>query len=390
MIETVEINYNLQSILDILGLVQGITLGILLLILNYKHFRSAYFLGLFLFLFSLKLANFIPKGLNIDQIYPELFLLPFNFSWLLFPIFFIYTQKVSIFSDKKIKYWLLYPGIISFALQLIIYFLPYSTKLAIAQSFWHELIFTIIGICYSWVIGIWNLKLLKQHRAEVQNTLSLLEHKVLVWARIFLIYSLSTSVIIHILYYAAPENFYFKIIFSVFDLIAIYYIAVNGVIQRNVLSILGKKEIGIPSLDTFAIENNPKKISKGEDLKSIMKHIDSYMRNTEAFMSTELTIIDLAEKMKVHPKRISTCINTIFNQNFNSYVNQLRIKKAKAPSTDLSSNYYSIEGIAKEVGFHSKSAFYSAFKKVTGTTPTKYKESFPPIIILLDFKLLMF
>ena len=374
MIETAEINYNLQSILDILGLVQGLTLGILLLILNYKHFRSTYFLGLFLFLFSLKLVNFIPKGLNIDQIYPELFLLPFNFSWLLFPIFFIYTQKVSIFSDQKIKYWLLYPGIVSFALQLVIYYLPYATKLAIVQSFWHELVFTILGICYSWVIGIWNLKLLNQHRTEVQNTFSLIEHKVLVWARIFLIYSLSTSVIIHLLFYISPENFYFKIIFSVFDLIAIYWVAFNGVIQQNVLSILDKKETGIQYQDTLAITNDTNKIAKTEDLKTLMEHIDSYMKSTEAFVRTELTIIDLAEKLKVHPKRISTSINTIFNQNFNSYVNQLRIKKAKSLLADQSSDYFSIEGIGKEVGFHSKSAFYSAFKKVTGTTPNKYKE----------------
>jgi len=317
---------------------------------------------------------FIPKGLNIEQIYPELFLLPFNFSWLLFPIFFIYTQKVSIFSDQKTKYWLLYPGIISFALQLVIYFLPYSTKLAIAQSFWHELVFTILGICYSWVIGIWNLKLLNQHRTEVQNTFSLTENKVLAWARIFLIYSLSTSVVIHILYYISPENFYFKIIFSIFDLIAIYWVAFNGVIQRNVLSILDKKDSVFPSQDIPALENRPKNSVEGEDLKTLMKHIDSYMKKTEAFVRTELTIIDLAEKLKVHPKKISASINTIFNQNFNSYINQLRVKKAKILLADQSSSRFSIEGIGKEVGFHSKSAFYSSFKKVVGTTPAKYKE----------------
>jgi AraC-like DNA-binding protein len=281
---------------------------------------------------------------------------------------------IGSYSLQKIKYWLLYPGIISFALQVIIYFLPHSTKLAIAQSFWHELVFTIVGICYSWVIGIWNLKLLNQHSTEVQNTFSLIEHKVLVWVRIFLIYSLSTSVLIHILYYISPENYYFKIIFSIFDLIAIYWVAVNGVIQRNVLSILDKKESGIPSLDTLGIANDKRKIVNEEDLKTLMEDIDSYMKTTEAFSRTELTIIDLAEKLKVHPKRISASINTIFNQNFNSYVNQLRIKKAKFLMTDQASSYFSIEGIGKEVGFHSKSAFYSAFKKVTGTTPTKYKE----------------
>ena len=119
MLEITNLNINLQSLLDIIGLIQGITLGILLLILNYKHYRSTFFLGLFLLLFSLKLAVFIPKGLNLDQVYPELFLLPFNFSWLLFPLFFIYTQKVSIFSNQKTKYWVVVPGIISVLLLFI-------------------------------------------------------------------------------------------------------------------------------------------------------------------------------------------------------------------------------------------------------------------------------
>ena len=245
MIETVELNYNFQTILDILGLIQGTTLGILLLILNYRHHRSTFFLGLFLLLFSLKLAIFIPKGLNLELVYPELFLLPFNFSWLLFPIFFIYSQKVSIFSNQKIKYWVLFPGILSFLLQVILYFLPYSTKLVIAESIWHELIFTIFGISYGWVIGLWNLKLLSQHRMEVQNTFSSVESKVLNWARVFLIYSLVTSVIIHIMYYIAPQNYYFKIIFSIFYLIAIYWVAVNGVRQREVYS-----ELFIRDVDT--------------------------------------------------------------------------------------------------------------------------------------------
>jgi len=374
LIETADLTFDLQSILDILGLVQGLTLGFLLLILNFKHFRNTYFLGVFLFLFSLKLAIFIPSGLNIDQTYPALFLLPFNFSWLLFPIFFIYTQKISIFSDQKIKYWVLYPGIISIALQIIIYFLPYSTKLAIAQSFWHELVFTILGISYSWAIGIWNLKLLNQHRTEVENTFSFLENKVLLWVRIFLIYSLSTSVLIHLLYYVSPVNYYFKIIFSIFDLIAIYWVAVNGVIQQNVLSLLAKNESGNSSQYALALENDQRKVANSEDLKTIMEEIDSYMKSTEAFLLSDLTIIDLAEKLNIHPKKISASINSVFNQNFNSYVNELRIKKAENLLIEQSSNSFSVEGISKEVGFHSKSAFYAAFKKVTGTTPNKYKE----------------
>jgi AraC-like DNA-binding protein len=359
--------------MDILGLIQGITLGILLLILNYRHYRSTFFLGLFLLLFSLKLAVFIPKGLNLDQVYPEFLLLPFNFSWLLFPLFFIYTQKVSIFSNQKTKYWVIVPGIISFLLQVIIYFLPFSTKLEIAESFWYELFFTFIGICYSWAIGIWNLWLIYYHKKEVQNTFSLIEFKELEWARIFLIYAITTSVIIHILYIISPQNYYFKLLFSIFDLLAIYWIAGNGIIQRNVLSTL-KNEPSPNFPEVKSIVENYNQIYAIEDLRALMNQIEDYVVSTESFMSAELTIIDLAEKLKEHPKRISTAINTILNKNFNTYINQHRIKKAERLLKNKSLDNFSIEGIGKEVGFNSKSAFYSAFKKMTGMTPTAYKE----------------
>ena len=373
MFEINNLSFDFQTLMDILGLIQGVTLGILLLILYYRHYRSTFFLGLFLLLFSLKLAIFIPKGLNIDQVYPRLFLLPFNFSWLLFPLFFIYTQKVSIFSNQKTKYWVVVPGIISVVLQVIIYFLPYSTKLEIAQSFWHELFFTFIGICYSWAIGIWNLRFVNFHIKEVKNTFSLIEFKELKWVRIFLIYALSTSVIIHVLYFISPQNFYFKLIFSIFDLIAIYWIAGNGVIQRNVYSTLENK----PSpniLKVKTIAENLNQTYSIEDLRALMKQIEDYVVGTESFMSAELTIIDLAEKLKEHPKRISTAINTILNKNFNTYINQHRVKKAERLLKNKSLENFSIEGIGKEVGFNSKSAFYSAFKKMTGMTPAAYKE----------------
>ena len=371
MFEINNLGFNFQTLMDIIGLIQGVTLGLLLLILSHKHFRSTFFLGLYLLLFSLKLAVFIPKGLNLDELHPEFLLLPFNFSWLLFPLFFIYTQKVSIFSNQKTKYWVIVPGIISFVLQVVIYFLPYSTKLEIAQSFWYELFFTFIGICYSWAIGIWNLRFVNFHIKEVKNTFSLIEFKELKWVRIFLIYALSTSVIIHVLYFISPQNFYFKLIFSIFDLIAIYWIAGNGVIQRNVSSTL---ELSPKFPEIKSIAENYNQSYSIEDLKVLMRQIEDYVVSSESYMSAELTIIDLAEKLKEHPKRISTAINTILNKNFNTYINHHRIKKAERLLKNKSAENFSIEGIGKEVGFNSKSAFYSAFKKMTGMTPTAYKE----------------
>lgn len=370
-----DLNLNFQSALDLLGLFQGLTLGILMLILNFRHFRSTYWLGLYLVLFSLKLLIFIPGGLDLDERFPSLFLLPFNFSWLLFAVFFIYTQKISIFSDQKIKYWLLYPGILSLIAQIVIYFQPYAVKVDIAQSLWYIIVFTYAGILYSWGIGIWNLRLLNRHKRQVENTFSELENKVLTWVRIFLIYSLSSSVLIHILYVISPENYVFKIIFSVLDLVAIYWIAINGVIQQNVLSIISSK--GPDQFKDFLSdlkEGDDAGKDENKDMEALMEKVEAYMKRSEIFLKSDLTIVDLAEKLNLHPKKISASINSISHQNFNSYVNALRVEKAKLILDGAQAHNFSIEGIGQEVGFHSKSAFYAAFKKVTGTTPTRYKE----------------
>lgn len=373
MFEGLELNYDFLPLLDIVSLVQGVTLGSLLIVLNKKKDRSTLFLGLFLAFFSLKLVNFIFKDLNISAIYEGLFLFPFNFSWLLFALFFIYSQQVSIFSNRKTTYWVLLPGILSFVAQVIIFFLPYNTKLLISQNIWHDFIFTYLGIFYSWGIGIWNLNLLNKHKIEVQNSYSVLESREMQWARTFLIYSLITSVIIHILYYINSRDFYYKIIFSVLDIIAVYWISYHGVVQRNVKSILTneKKYYSSKDLDKKSRHKNP-----NYKMEELISEIDNYMLETESYTRTELTIDDLAIAIEVHPRKISQTINTVRDENFNTYINHFRIKRAEKLFENKEFVNLSIEGIGNEVGFHSKSAFYTAFKKETGTTPTKFRERF--------------
>lgn len=362
-----------QIFLDAIGFVQGVVFGGVFIVLNKRKDKSTFFLGLFLLLFSLKLGHFISRNLNLIDDYPRLLLLPFNFSWLLLPLFFIYTQQVSIFSNRKSPYWVLIPGFIAFLLQLIIFFLPYQTKLELSQNPWHDFFFTFIGIFYSLAIALWNLKVLNKHQIEVRNSFSHIESKELQWARFFLIYSILVTILIHVMYYISPQKFYFKILFSIFDLIAIYWISYYGILQRNIMSILNKEESG-----TSFVRKTTNKVSKqllsDKDLQEISKQIDNYMNTSEAFTNSNFTIVDLAENLKIHPKRISIVINKIQHQNFNSYVNQFRIEKVAKILENNTLENFSIEGIGHEVGFHSKSAFYCAFKKVTGTTPIRYKK----------------
>lgn len=368
------LNFNFQILLDSIGLVQGVTLGILLMAMSIRKYRSTFFLGLYLLLYSLEIATWISTNSKISDSNPSLLLLPFNFSWILFPLFYLYTQQVSVFANNRIKYWILYPGIVSILAQLVIYWLPFETKQIIAGSVWHMIIFWVLGNYYSWFIGVWNLRLLYRHRIEVLNTYSFISFKELQWARFFLIYLLITSVIGHIIAYGYPTIVEDNTIFSVMDLIAIFWVSYFGITQRNVRSLIAKNWTKDNSQDQRLDQNYSHEMIP-ERLEELMVNIDDYINVSESFINPELTIMDLAEGINEHPKLVSAAINTVGKQNFNSYINQHRIKKAEVLLKTDKKKYLSIEGIGIEVGFKSKSAFYSAFKKITGTTPTKFKDN---------------
>lgn len=201
----------------------------------------------------------------------------------------------------------------------------------------------------------------------------MVENKELTWARIFLIYNISGTIVYSIVSRTIADSLFTKIFFLVFDLFLVYWLSYHGVKQRNVISLIGKiDDFGIP-LKKSSKENTVSKTSdKGRSF--LMKKIHDYIVHSENFTNPELTIVELSEKLGIHPKRISATINMVQRQNFNSYVNRFRVKKAERLLKSAEMDKLTIEGIGNEVGFNSKSAFYSAFKKETGTTPLKYKE----------------
>ena len=364
-----ELDYNIFSVLHLLGCLQGILLGLLLIFLNRRKYRSTFFLGLLIILFTLMRLHPTLQQINFYEYYPSLFRLPFNFYWLIYPLFFIYSYRVSMLADQKIPYWVLYPGMIAFVINIIIFLQPYEIKLAIDQSLWFKA-YLIAGIVYSFCIGIWNLILVNKHQVLVRDHFSRTQLRELKWVRHFLIFSFVAYLVYFPFYYLLPENIYSKVFVLIIDYVTMYWIFFFGLIQRNVLSILS--ENGYYSIQKKEVKHKTLQ-PHNENLAALFNKIDEHMKSSESYVQSELTIVDIAKDLQIHTKQISTAINKIQNQNFNSYINQFRIEKAINLLREEDSTL-SIEGIGYEVGFHSKSAFYAAFKKITGTTPTKFKE----------------
>ena len=90
------------------------------------------------------------------------------------------------------------------------------------------------------------------------------------------------------------------------------------------------------------------------------------------FVDPDLNLNKLSEKLEIPPRELSRIINTEGKANFNDFLNEFRIDHFK---NLLDDDQLSIEGMAFESGFKSKTSFYRAFKKSTGQTPLQYKNS---------------
>ena len=110
-----------------------------------------------------------------------------------------------------------------------------------------------------------------------------------------------------------------------------------------------------------------------EEMKKVIDRVTHKIKRTESFLKPNLTIVDIAEKTGIHPKRISYALNNQLGVNFNGFINKFRVDRAKELLVDIKSKHLSVEGIGMEVGFNTKATFYSAFRKYEGCTPARYR-----------------
>jgi AraC-like DNA-binding protein len=120
---------------------------------------------------------------------------------------------------------------------------------------------------------------------------------------------------------------------------------------------------------------------KYKNLNLSKQQIDNYretisglLTNTKPFMDAAFTLKKLSATTAIPEHILSFVFSEGFGNNFVYVINEFRITEAKKLLLDQKMNHYSIAGIAAESGFNSLSAFNTAFKKFTGTTPSEFKK----------------
>ncbi len=110
-------------------------------------------------------------------------------------------------------------------------------------------------------------------------------------------------------------------------------------------------------------------------LESYSEKIIAFMEDDKGFMDSNLSLSVISEKLHIPKQYISEILNVHFNTNFQDFVNGYRIEEFIDKLNNPEYANLTLVGIANEVGFNSKSNFYTAFKKAKGLTPTEYRKS---------------
>jgi AraC-like DNA-binding protein len=129
------------------------------------------------------------------------------------------------------------------------------------------------------------------------------------------------------------------------------------------------------TLDNAPERDKSRMVMPEDELERIRVNLDKLTRETDLMFDPLLTMPKMASAVGVKPNQLSFALNRHIGKSFFDYVNEFRIDEAKHRLVQEPDR--TILDIAIEVGFNSKSTFNLAFKKITGLTPSAYRQKKP-------------
>jgi AraC-like DNA-binding protein len=121
----------------------------------------------------------------------------------------------------------------------------------------------------------------------------------------------------------------------------------------------------------FFPELSPKPQTAHDAPLDTFEEIRGHIAQGKWFTEPELRLAHVAERTGWSMHDVSRAVNACAGKNFNQWINEFRIEYAK--ELLVHDDALSIKEICHACGFNSKSAFFNAFRSVTGQTPLEFK-----------------
>ncbi len=369
-------SFNFIIVVLLLGAVQGVFLALLLL--NKHGNKTANrFLALLMISYSAFIAESAITGTEVSIQFPHLLGLSVGVIFLFGPLHYLYALSLISsgfnFSKKQLLHF------IPFASFYLYYLFPFylrsgEYKITFIQNMnlygpspaliffnWAKI---LQGIAYMIV----TLILLKKYSRRIKDCFSSLEKINLDWLRYITVMTTAVWVLVFILNFlelvGLTSSIGVPIPFS--TAILIYIMGYLGLRQPEIFSGMAEAK------ELKKYERSGLTQEKAQALLDKLIHL---METEKPFTDCNLKLSQLAHMLSITPNYLSQVINEKLQQNFFDLVNRYRIEEAKKLMMDSSQQHFTLLSIAYDVGFNSKSAFNTSFKKHTRMTPSQFKKS---------------
>ncbi len=367
----------IASLLGLLSLIHGISLGSALIFLSNKR-KTSLFLGLFLVTFGL---SFLSKAINdyfLGEVNHKLFFLPFRFYFLSFPLLFLFVKGVFQAFDWKKELVHLLPGIIEFLIFSILFLFISSEDLRRLFHSDYFATYIVLSNIYSLVYILKTRSLIQNDQLDNTRYLKVDMEKLFKWLKpivyIFLVILIDDILFLLLLRWTTLSTEYLIVFQSLYVTQSLVCMGLTYWI-----AFFGMKQHYLPLAKTTP---KAKEINKEEQIEmdTIYAQVMAFIEKEKSFTNEELTIVDLANDLDIHYRKLSKIINHKAGCNFNHFINRFRVDEAKKIMSDPARVAgLTLEVLGQEVGFKSQSSLYTAFKKFEGITPAKFMKNFKNI-----------
>lgn len=227
---------------------------------------------------------------------------------------------------------------------------------------WSEL----LAIVFSVIVVVYLLRKVSQFQKTQQFSKNKIQPQ-LQWFKVFLFFQLFAIFVwaASEIAFADQENFYFYPVWIIVAIIT-YWLGHIGIYKYGVNE--QRKKIRKTAQDRYSISEV---LSQKNDHIAAM---NQFLEGDRNFLNPNMSLDTIADELNLSLGHLSKLINTELGLSFKDYLNSLRIEEAKRYLKDSEFSNYTLAAIGLEAGFNSKSAFNASFKKITGLTPSQFKQ----------------
>ena len=335
-------------VLSGLGVFHGFFIAILLWSYKGPALLSNRLLSLLMIILSLRIGKSVvmefTEGLNTLYIYAGLCLLLF-----IGPLFLLYCKSV-IFKEQSIAR----SSLIHFLPGLFFLLLTVPFQLTGFQNLPEAIAILLFVIFYVHLLAY----LLVARRQYIRKGINNTSKEISNWLNILFFGLLSIwSVYVLNLFEDQIPYILAPVVYS-----ATVYLITYLAISRNYIRAVN------------SIKYQTTSISEAEII-TIYAEMEKAMQEQQLWLNPKFSLDLLSRHLKAHTQKISLVINTRAGCNFNEYVNRYRVRHAITLMDNPKTALHTIASISFDSGFNSLSSFNHAFKKLTGKTPSAYRNA---------------